>query len=54
MCVPLHREKPINDFGGDESLEDVWSIACFFIKRNTERYKGLIDLLIENAKKYAR
>ena len=38
--------------GGDESLKDVWSIACFFIKKEY-RDKGLIDLLIENAKKYA-
>jgi hypothetical protein len=39
--------------GGDESLENVWSIACFFIKKEF-RDKGLIDLLVENAKKYAR
>ena len=39
--------------GGDERLEDVWSIACFFIKKEY-RDQGLIDLLIENAKKYAR
>lgn len=39
--------------GGDEGLEKAWSIACFFIKREY-RDQGLIDLLIENAKKYAR
>jgi GNAT superfamily N-acetyltransferase len=39
--------------GGDESLEKVWSIACFYIKKEF-RDKGLIDILIENAKKYAR
>lgn len=39
--------------GGDEHLEDVWSIACFFIKREY-RDQGLIDLLIENAKIYAK
>ena len=39
--------------GGDERLEGVWSIACFFIKKE-HRDQGLIDVLIENAKKYAR
>lgn len=39
--------------GGDERLEKVWSIACFYIKREY-RDKGLIDVLIEHAKKYAR
>jgi GNAT superfamily N-acetyltransferase len=39
--------------GGDETLEDVWSIACFFIKREY-RDQGLIDVLIEHAKKYAK
>jgi GNAT superfamily N-acetyltransferase len=39
--------------GGDESIEDVWSIACFFIKREF-RDQGLVDHLIEEAKKYAR
>jgi GNAT superfamily N-acetyltransferase len=39
--------------GGDETLEKVWSLACFFIKKEY-RDQGLIDLLIENAKNYAR
>jgi GNAT superfamily N-acetyltransferase len=39
--------------GGDESLEDVWSIACFFIKRDY-RDQGLVEVLIEHAKKYAK
>ena len=39
--------------GGDETLEDVWSIACFFIKKE-HRDQGIIDLLIDKAKKYAR
>lgn len=39
--------------GGDERVEKVWSIACFYIKREY-RDKGLIDVLIEHAKKYAR
>jgi GNAT superfamily N-acetyltransferase len=38
--------------GGDESLKNVWSIACFYIKKEF-RDQGLIDLLIEEAKKYA-
>jgi len=39
--------------GGDESLEKVWSIACFYIKREF-RDQGLIDLFITHAKKYAK
>lgn len=37
---------------GDETLEDVWSIACFYVK-NEYRDKGLIYALIDGAKKYA-
>lgn len=39
--------------GGDESLDKVWSIACFFIKREF-RKRGLVGLLIEEGKSYAR
>jgi len=39
--------------GGDETLEHVWSIACFFIRKEY-RDQGLVDQLIDNAKKYAR
>ncbi len=39
--------------GGVEGLENVWSIACFFIKKEF-RDAGLIDVLIESAKKYAK
>jgi GNAT superfamily N-acetyltransferase len=39
--------------GGDESLEKVWSIVCFFIKREY-RDQGLVDRLIAAAKKYAK
>jgi predicted GNAT family acetyltransferase len=39
--------------GGDENLEKVWSIACFFIKREF-RGQGLVDQLIKGAKKYAK
>lgn len=38
---------------GDETLENVWSIACFYIK-NEYRDKGLIYVLIDEAKNYAR
>lgn len=38
--------------GGEEGLEKVWSVACFFIKREF-RDKGLIHLLIESAREYA-
>jgi GNAT superfamily N-acetyltransferase len=39
--------------GGDERIEKVWSIVCFYIKKEF-RDKGLIDLLIKNAKEYAQ
>lgn len=39
--------------GGDEQLERVWTVACFFIKREF-RDQGLVKFLIEEAKKYAR
>ena len=39
--------------GGDESLKNVWSITCFFIKKEFRR-KGLARLLIESAKHYAK
>jgi hypothetical protein len=39
--------------GGDERLKEVWSITCFFIKKEY-RDQGLVEILIENAKKYAK
>ena len=39
--------------GGDETIKKVWSIACFFIRREY-RHAGLVDLLVEKAKAYAR
>lgn len=39
--------------GGDESLDHVWSIVCFFIKKEY-RDQGLVDVLIQRAKKYAK
>jgi GNAT superfamily N-acetyltransferase len=40
-------------FDGDESLENVWSLACFYIKKEF-RDKGLVNLLIDRAKEYAK
>lgn len=39
--------------GGDETLGDVWSLVCFFIKKEY-RGLGLVSKLIEHAKKYAK
>jgi GNAT superfamily N-acetyltransferase len=42
-----------NRLGGDEQLQRVWSVTCFFVKREF-RDQGLVSFLIEEAKKYAR
>ncbi len=39
--------------GGDESLKNVWSLTCFYVKREYRR-KGILEILISNAKKYAK
>ena len=39
--------------GGDERLDKVWSIVCFYIKREF-RDQGLTHILIDKAKAYAR
>lgn len=39
--------------GGDESLEHVWSVTCFYIQK-AFRHRGLVRILIEHAKTYAR
>jgi GNAT superfamily N-acetyltransferase len=39
--------------GGDESLDKVWSVTCFFIKKEF-RKKGLTDFLLQMALKYAK
>jgi GNAT superfamily N-acetyltransferase len=39
--------------GGDETLENVWSITCFYIKR-AHRKKGLVRSLIKSAENYAK
>lgn len=38
---------------GDNSLTDVWSLVCFFIKREY-RQNGIAEVLIKQAIKYAR
>jgi hypothetical protein len=39
--------------GGDETVNDVWSIACFFIKKDF-RHNGLVDFLIGHAKQFSK
>jgi hypothetical protein len=38
--------------GGDERIERVWSLTCFFIVREM-RHQALVQLLIDHAKTYA-
>ena len=38
---------------GDKTKNNVWSLVCFFIKREY-RKKGITNILIENAKQYAK
>jgi GNAT superfamily N-acetyltransferase len=51
-CSVAPRET-FNKLGGDEQLERVWSITCFFVKR-TFRDQGMVSFLIDAAKQYAR
>jgi GNAT superfamily N-acetyltransferase len=39
--------------GGDETRENVWSITCFYIKKEYRKL-GFTKLLIRNAKDYAK
>lgn len=48
--APRDTYRPL---GGDEILDDVWSIACFFIKKEF-RHQGMVDYFIGQAKKYAK
>lgn len=50
-CSIAPRETHLR-LGGDEHIEDVWSITCFYIEKEF-RDQGLIHLLIEEAGKYA-
>ncbi len=38
---------------GDTSLEKVWSVVCFYIRR-THRRAGMTEFLIDHAKRYAK
>lgn len=51
-CSVAPRET-YRKLGGDAALKNVWSIACFFIKKEFRR-KGLVRRLIDEAKIYAR
>jgi GNAT superfamily N-acetyltransferase len=50
-CSVAPRETHLR-LGGDESLDKVWSITCFFVRKEY-REQGLIDQLITHAQKYA-
>jgi predicted GNAT family acetyltransferase len=39
--------------GGDETINNVWSITCFYIKKE-HRKQGLVKLLIKSAINYAQ
>lgn len=47
---PRNSFKPL---GGDDTLEKVWSITCFFVKRQY-RGKGITKLLLKQAIEYAK
>lgn len=51
-CAVAPREayKPL---GGDETKDQVWSVVCFFIKRDF-RGQSLTNLLLEEAIEYAK
>jgi GNAT superfamily N-acetyltransferase len=50
-CSIAPRESYRN-LGGDETIENVWSLACFFIKR-PYRKQGLSRQLLDHAVQYA-
>jgi GNAT superfamily N-acetyltransferase len=39
--------------GGDDTLTHVWSLVCFFIRKEHRR-QGMVEMLINSAKVYAR
>lgn len=62
--LAFHRGKPIawcsiapreshERLGGNEELEKVWSLTCFYIMKEF-RDRGLVDTLISEAGKYAK
>jgi len=51
-CSVAPRES-YQRLGGNEALKDVWSIVCFFIRKEY-RNRGLVEIFIGSAKKYAK
>jgi GNAT superfamily N-acetyltransferase len=51
-CSIAPRESYRN-LSGDDSIMNVWSLVCFFIKREY-RHKGINEELIKQAIKYAK
>ena len=51
-CSVAPRET-YRKLSGEEGLEEVWSIACFYIRKEF-RDQGVLSKMIENAKVYAR
>ncbi len=51
-CSIAPRES-YRELSGDSSLTDVWSLVCFFIKKEY-RQKGITEELIKQAIKYAK
>jgi GNAT superfamily N-acetyltransferase len=51
-CSIAPRES-YRELSGDNSLSDVWSLVCFYIKRDY-RQKGISDQLIQEAIQYAK
>ncbi|EMN02488.1 acetyltransferase, GNAT family [Leptospira noguchii str. 1993005606] len=51
-CSIAPRET-YRSLGGDESLENVWSVVCFFVKKQYQG-GGMATTFIESAKDYAK
>jgi len=51
-CSVAPRET-FQRLGGDEALERMWSVTCFFVRREF-RDQGLVNILIDAAKKHAK
>ncbi|MFA4794630.1 GNAT family N-acetyltransferase [Leptospira kirschneri] len=51
-CSIAPRET-YRSLGGDENLENVWSIVCFFVKKEYQRGR-MATTFIESAKDYAK
>ena len=51
-CSVAPRET-FRNLGGDDSLTNVWSLVCFFVKKEHRR-SGYMALLIEEPKRYTK